>query len=319
VNDRSKLRHDLKTPLNAILGYSEMLIEEVPQPFVGDLQRIRAAGHKLLGMIEDAFADGEPTRSTTPAQDKPPAPSPVESARTGPSGRILAVDDVEENRDVLKRHLERQGHTVWLAENGRRALEVLDTEDVEVVLLDIMMPEMDGYQTLEAIRRHPTHSETPVLMISAVDEVESVVRCIERGAEDYLPKPFNPVLLRARITTCLHKKRTRDTEKAFLAAVQQVTHAAAAIEAGSFDAVDLGEIQLRTDELGAMARMFGSMAREVRERETRLQRQVEALRVEVDDAKKSQQVAEITETDYFRHLQEKARVFRDRKPPADSG
>lgn len=319
MNDRSKLRHDLKTPLNAILGYSEMLIDEVPQPFVGALERIRAAGHRLLGMIEDAFADGEPTRPTVSAPTPFPGTAPVESTRTGPSGRILAVDDVEENRDVLKRHLERQGHSVWLAENGRRALEVLDTEDVEVVLLDIMMPEMDGYQTLEAIRRHPRHSETPVLMISAVDEVESVVRCIERGAEDYLPKPFNPVLLRARITTCLHKKRTRDTERAFLAAVQQVTHAAAAIEAGSFDAVDLGEIQLRTDELGAMARMFGSMAREVREREARLQRQVEALRVEVDDAKKSQQVAEITETDYFRQLQEKARAFRDRKPPPDSG
>lgn len=318
MNDRSKLRHDLKTPLNAILGYSEMLLDEVPQPFVGDLERIRAAGLKLLGLIEDAFADGEPTRNA-PAPSKRPGPAPVESARQGPSGRILAVDDVEENRDVLRRHLERQGHTVWLAENGRHALQVLDAEDIEVVLLDIMMPEMDGYQTLEAIRRHPTHSETPVLMISAVDEVESVVRCVERGAEDYLPKPFNPVLLRARITTCLHKKRTRDTEKAFLAAVQQVTHAAAAIEAGSFDAVDLSEIQVRTDELGAMARMFGSMAREVREREARLQRQVEALRVEVDDAKKSQQVAEITETDYFRHLQEKARAFRDRKPPSEPG
>lgn len=319
MNDRSKLRHDLKTPLNAILGYSEMLIDEVPQPFVGDLERIRAAGLKLLGLIEDAFVEGEPPRAAAPGLSRVPGAAPAESARQGPSGRILAVDDVEENRDVLKRHLERQGHTVWLAENGRHALQVLDAEDVEVVLLDIMMPEMDGYQTLEAIRRHPKHAETPVLMISAVDEVESVVRCIERGAEDYLPKPFNPVLLRARITTCLHKKRTRDTEKAFLAAVQQVTHAAAAIEAGSFDAVDLGEIQLRTDELGAMARMFGSMAREVREREARLRRQVEALRIEVDDAKKTQQVAEITETDYFRHLQEKARAFRDRKPPSDSG
>ncbi len=319
MNDRSQLRHDLKTPLNAILGYSEMLIEEVPEAFVDDLERIRSAGQKLLRMIEDVFSDGGPDRSSATASTSVSPKLRVETVRAGPAGRILAVDDVEENRDVLKRHLERQGHTVWLAEHGRRALELLDAEDVEVVLLDIMMPEMDGYQTLEAIRRHPNHAETPVLMISAVDEVDSVVRCIERGAEDYLPKPFNPVLLRARITACLQKKRTRDTEKAFLSAVQQVTHAAAAIEAGSFDAIDLGEIQARTDELGVMARMFGSMAREVREREARLRRQVESLRVEVDDAKKSKQVAEITETDYFRRLQEKAKAFRERKPSSNEG
>ncbi len=117
------------------------------------------------------------------------------------------------NRDLLSRRLRQQGHEVAVAENGRRALEMIAAEQFDLVLLDIMMPELDGYHVLERLRTDGTLDRLPVIMISAVTEIESVIRCIEMGATDYLPKPFNPVLLKARVGATLEKKRLRDRER----------------------------------------------------------------------------------------------------------
>ncbi|UBF25799.1 response regulator [Kovacikia minuta CCNUW1] len=133
---------------------------------------------------------------------------------------ILVVDDVEANRDLLLRRLQRQGHTVVVAENGRQALELLQTQPFDLILCDIMMPEMNGYQVLEHLKADPAQRHIPVIMISALDDIESVVRCIELGAEDYLFKPFNPTLLKARINACLEKKNLRDQEQAYLKQLQ---------------------------------------------------------------------------------------------------
>ncbi len=130
-------------------------------------------------------------------------------------GRILVVDDTALNRAVLGRALRDQGHEVVEAENGRVALEILGAADaapVDVVLLDIEMPEMDGYETLERIKSDPGLRDLPVIVISAVEELASVVRCIEIGAADYLPKPFNGAILRARVRASLAAKRLRDAE-----------------------------------------------------------------------------------------------------------
>ena len=119
---------------------------------------------------------------------------------------ILVVDDNEDNRYTLARRLKRHGYgEPAMAEHGRAALERLDAGAFDLVLLDIMMPEMDGYEVLEAMKASPKLRDIPVLVISAVDEIDSIVRCIELGAEDYLPKPFNPTLLRARVGACLEK------------------------------------------------------------------------------------------------------------------
>ncbi|MGE5276705.1 MAG: PP2C family protein-serine/threonine phosphatase [Acidobacteriota bacterium] len=131
----------------------------------------------------------------------------------GLAGRVLVVDDVEMNRDVLARRLRQQGHTVATAENGRRALEMLAAEEFDLVLLDIMMPELDGFQVLERLRQDEALRHIPVIMISAMDEMPSVVRAIELGAADYLPKPFNAVLLKARVGATLEKKRLADAER----------------------------------------------------------------------------------------------------------
>jgi signal transduction histidine kinase len=140
---------------------------------------------------------------------------------TEEQGHILVVDDNRMNRIKLSRGLEQQGHTVALAEDGQQALDMLGAQPFDVVLLDILMPGMDGYQVLETIKADPGLRDIPVIVISALDEVESAVRCIEMGAEDYLPKPFSPVLLRARLNASLQKKKLRDLEKAYLQ--QEVT------------------------------------------------------------------------------------------------
>ena len=127
-------------------------------------------------------------------------------------GRLLVVDDNKVNRLLLGRGLEQQGHRVAFAENGRQALEMLHQNEFDLMLLDIQMPEMDGYQVLEKVASDLDLRDIPVIVTSALEELDSVVRCIEMGAEDYLIKPVNPVLLRARIGAGLEKKRLRDQQ-----------------------------------------------------------------------------------------------------------
>lgn len=136
--------------------------------------------------------------------------------------RILVVDDNEDNRYTLTRRLQREGWAdVATAENGREALDKIAQERFDLILLDIMMPEMNGYEVLKCLKSDPATRDIPVLMISALSEFESVVRCIELGAEDYLPKPFNPALLRARVGACLEKKRLHDQEKTYIEEIKR--------------------------------------------------------------------------------------------------
>jgi serine phosphatase RsbU (regulator of sigma subunit) len=142
-----------------------------------------------------------------------PPHNPQLSAPGSRPGKLLVVDDNEMNRDLLSRRLKQLGHEVETAVNGREALERIRERPYDLVLLDIMMPELDGYGVLETLRREGKLERLPVIMISAVTEIESVVRCVEMGATDYLPKPFNPVLLKARVGATLEQKRLRDRER----------------------------------------------------------------------------------------------------------
>ena len=136
--------------------------------------------------------------------------------RLGEVGRVLVVDDYPMNRLKLARLLEQQGHGVATAGDGLEALATMQANTFDVVLLDIVMPEMDGYQVLERMAGDATLRDIPVIVISAVDDIDSVVRCIEMGAVDYLPKPFNPTVLRARLQTSLQRKKLRDLERSYL-------------------------------------------------------------------------------------------------------
>ncbi len=134
---------------------------------------------------------------------------------------LLVVDDNQLNRDSLSRILRRQGYKVETAENGQEALEQLHCQDFDLVLLDIMMPVMNGYEVLKHLKADPKLRRIPVIVVSANEEIESVVQCIELGAEDYLPKPFNRVLLQARITASLERKRLYDQEQHYLELVRR--------------------------------------------------------------------------------------------------
>jgi CheY-like chemotaxis protein len=223
---------------------------------------------------------------------------------------ILVVDDDPINRMLLSRDLERQGHRVATTEDGRRALAVLRGEPFDVVLLDVLMPELDGYETLAQIERDEKLRHIPVIMVSALEDMESVARCIEMGAADYLPKPFDPVLLRARINGCLTKKRLHDLELEYIEQVGYVVEAATAVEAATFAPESLNGVAARDDALGQLARVFRRMAREVATREHALKQEVRQLRIEIDAGRAATQVAEITETDYFQDLQRKADQLR---------
>jgi adenylate cyclase len=140
-------------------------------------------------------------------------PEPFASSTSHAPGRLLVVDDNKVNRLLLVRGLEQQGHSVAFAENGQLALDRLRAEPFDLVLLDIEMPVMNGFQVLEQFVRDPELSNIPVIMVSAMEELDGVVKCIEMGAEDYLTKPPNPVLLRARVNASLEKKRLRDEQR----------------------------------------------------------------------------------------------------------
>ncbi|MDZ4721219.1 MAG: alpha/beta fold hydrolase [Roseiflexaceae bacterium] len=278
------MRHELRTPVNHIIGYSEMLLDEFDDADSGPvapLRRIEASGRQLLiginraietaagdprllertlrhdgfqalieqildevSILERDLADGAQSKwlpdvrrvgsgaanlrdlittglhhaavetgvREAAIEERAIENEPVEQAQ----GTLLVVEDNELNRDMLTRRLVRLGYHVIIAENGRRALEVLAEQPTDLILLDIMMPELNGYQALEQIKQNPALRHIPVIMLSALDELASVVRCIEMGADDYLPKPFDPVLLRARISACLEKKHFRDQEQDYL-------------------------------------------------------------------------------------------------------
>ena len=204
----------------------EQAQEQGHDGFVPDLRRTLAAGRQLLALINDNFRPIGARETSTPIQQEPAAEALPEDSLAGEptsgaaQGLVLVVDDIEANRDVLSRRLEREGYTVATAENGRQALERLRAEAFDLVLLDIMMPEMDGYEVLQRLKADPALRHIPVIMISALSELDSVVRCIGMGAEDYLPKPFNPTLLKARTGACLERKRARDREMHLFAELQ---------------------------------------------------------------------------------------------------
>jgi adenylate cyclase len=275
IDPAAQLRHDLRTPLNHIIGYTELLLEDLADggkpELASGLAELRADARQLLSLLNEVLARGQSgppdlaaarstlgppleriqsagealhrraseagasallsdldrIRSATERLDALLRPGGVrlhEATRHGASAEsgtgypaqrrdvILVVDDNEDNRDMLARRLRRQGHEVLTAAGGRAALDTLAGTPVDLVLLDVMMPDLDGYAVLQRLKADSAFRDIPVLMISALDELDSVVRCIQLGAEDYLGKPFDPILLQARIGACLEKKRLHDQE-----------------------------------------------------------------------------------------------------------
>ena len=233
--DLHQLHHELRTPVNHIVGYTELL-EELAEargliPLTADLAKVRQAAHQWLTLIEEYLFPQARPGSAAPGTESDALPLPMGALPAMPAafpagggrplqGSLLVVDDDAGNRDMLSRRLVRMGHTVAVAAGGLEALGLLRTQPFDVVLLDFVMPGLDGYEVLTRIKADPALTEISVIMLSALDHEDGVARCIEAGADDFIAKPFNSVFLRARLGACLEKKLLRDREREFLAEIQ---------------------------------------------------------------------------------------------------
>lgn len=235
----ARIKHELRTPLNAVVGYTEMLLEHVEDmgkdAFRSDLQKIQVSGKRLLTFLDDIIhltrmeagkmdVDLKEDHTQSMIQNVVTSIRSLDEntgvAKDAEYGTVLVVDDNELNCDMLSRQLERQGYRVVVAGNGREAMKLVKQESFDLVLLDIIMPEINGYEVLQWLKTDESLRHIPVIMISALDEMDSVVRCISMGAADYLPKPFDPALLRARVNASLASKRMRDMEQEYLKQIQ---------------------------------------------------------------------------------------------------
>ncbi|HEY7315697.1 MAG TPA: adenylate/guanylate cyclase domain-containing protein, partial [Gemmataceae bacterium] len=222
------LRHDLRTPLTHILGYCELWLEDAEtfflDSFVADLREVHELGRRMLVRSDEIGRLLENTRSANLDASAAMTDARTRESRSekgGETGAVLVVDDDPYNRDLLGRLLRREGHTVACAAGARQARTMIASQLFDLILLDIHMPDGDGVETLAALKADEHYRHLPIIVISAFDETDLAVRCIEMGAEDYLPKPFNPVLLKARVSAGLEKKRLRDREVLFLQQIQQ--------------------------------------------------------------------------------------------------
>jgi DNA-binding response OmpR family regulator len=200
-----------------------------------------------------------------------------------PASKILIVDDEPFNVDYLEQELDDLGYATVAAVNGQAALDMVRAESPDLILLDIMMPILDGFGVLARLKADPAARDIPVIIISAMTDMASIVRGIQLGAEDYLPKPFEPVLLAARIAAGLDKKLRRDQELEYLRQVERLTSAAQSVQAGTYQETDVAAVAGRADALGNLARVFQKMAQDVVAREQRLKQQLRQLQLDIEE------------------------------------
>ena len=238
---------------------------------------------------------------------------------------ILIVDDTASQQLLLSAVLRSAGYSDLLtAACAEQAFARLSGDGpagggtaVDLILMDISMPGVDGIETCRQIKATAAWQDIPVIMVTASTDSEDLQAAFAAGALDYITKPPKKSEMLARVRSALNLKHEMDGRKArerqLLDYVEQVAHvtaAAAAVEAQTFDPASLAGVAARSDALGQLARVFQRMAGEVYAREERLRQQVQELRIQIDEGQKAREVAEITETDYFRALQEKARRLR---------
>jgi adenylate cyclase len=222
-----RIRAALRDPITAVIGYSEMLLESAEEAgaveLAPDLERIRSAATRLLELSTDivqvatgAAANPQLGRASAITETVLSKLRPIGAGDAEErQGVLLVVDDNPLNRDLLSRQLARKGYEVATADSGAAALELLEAHSFDLVLLDILMPGIDGIEVLRRIRQQARLADLPVIMTSSLDEIDSVIRCLEIGAADYVTKPFDPTLLDARIGACLELRGLKARESYF--------------------------------------------------------------------------------------------------------
>ena len=229
LNDiASKMEISLRIPINTVIGYSEMLQEDSSDidivSFYDDLDKIIKSGKiltkELHQIIEFDVKKSPPKQADTSIDIKSVLESikPIEENEDKiiTNGKILVVDDNKNNTALLKKRLEKIGNRVVIANDGLEAIKEIDNKYLDLILLDIVMPKMNGYDVLEYLKKDERYYEIPVIMLSSMDDLTSIYRCIELGADDYITKPFDKMILEARISSCIEKKHLRDRQKKLL-------------------------------------------------------------------------------------------------------
>lgn len=333
----AELRHDLYNPINQIIGFSELIEEDFTeeQTFsLEDLHKIRAAAEMLsslvktrvkpssnLSLSERPLSSIETGEKPLPAKafkdDLSHSLTDIEAQNINkdmPFGKVLAVDDDGFNLDILAKFLHKQGHVVTTAEDGLEALDILSKTSFDLILLDVMMPNLDGFETLKRIKEQENLLSTPVIMISALDELSSVIKCIECGAEDYLPKPYNSTLLRARVGACLERKAWVDRHLDLIDKLEEsqkiidaeIKNSEAQLEIlhdkyqGVVDVIPL---------VDAFARMNASLVGQRRQIAETLQ----DVQIKINRTKVSAQVRTIISNPQFSSLSDRAKAMRARR------
>ena len=272
-----------------------------PSDIAGPQERIALAMGRLLHLvpvtpddelIQRAARDVRETvldllvsRDDAPACD--PETVAVAAARALALPRVLVVDDEPMVREPLSRMLHRLGHDVLGAANGRAAFDIALREKLDLILTDINMPEMGGIELLTLLKEHARTRDIPVIVISSQNDIGSVATCIERGAEDHITKPYDAVLLQARVRASLERKRMRDLETDYLKRVAELTAAAEAVEREVYTPGSLRHLAAIDDELGRLARVFDRMVQALRSREERLHLRLRQLRTEMGETQES--------------------------------
>lgn len=230
-----KLRHDFLSHLGALRGYADLIADELSTPtstVPPEILKLMAESDIIFPLVQELKPrelqiENEPEDKVFFGFDE----SDLRYEYQGQTPTVLIVDDSEYNRDILTRRLSSLGLQVLTAENGIEGLEVLEQEKIDLILLDILMPRLNGYEVLNRLKQDSKTADIPVLMISAITETNSIVKCIEAGADDYLPTPLNPTILSARVRSCLDKKILKDQEAVHLARLAQTqNHLKIAIE-----------------------------------------------------------------------------------------
>ena len=333
----AELRHDLYNPINQIIGFSELIEEDFAeeQTFsLEDLHKIRAAAEMLsslvktrvkpssnLSLSERPLSSIETGEKPLPAKaftdDLSHSLTDIEDQNINkdmPFGKVLAVDDDGFNLDILAKFLHKQGHVVTTAEDGLEALDILSKTSFDLILLDVMMPNLDGFETLRRIKQQENLLSTPVIMISALDELSSVIKCIECGAEDYLPKPYNSTLLRARVGACLERKAWVDRHLELIDKLEESQKIIDTEIKNSEAQLDLlhEKYQGVVDVIplvDAFARMNASLVGQRRQIAETLQ----DVQIKINRTKVSDQVRTIISNPQFSSLSDRAKAMRARR------
>ena len=336
-----QIRHDLGNYVNQIIGYSELLAEDLAElqdsaESIETLSNVQCAATAIQSLVSEKFSSERLTQSLDPAAETSQDPRPslaslskesleiIQSSahikdldhlhRLHHSARILVVDDDPYNRQLLSELLSREGFNVELALDGEEAISKAVFTSYDLILLDILMPGIDGFQVLTSLKSDPRTSPVPVIMISALDDISMVVPCIEAGADDYLPKPFNRVLLRARMSSSLDKKYRHDQElktyqnllktkgslEAVLSRVKSTVRAFSTSETGGSESQTL---------IVAIQEIVGTLEAQSAEINQRIQQ----IEIRINRKSVSSQVQSITNDPSFLSLSERAKLMRDRR------